>query len=304
VKRAAGSGIPFRKSFPGAASLLDGEGPLAAAPGSLRRREALIVKTENPDELTPIFKSAARWAVLVATRPNLERMVRHRFSKEEKSRFAWSLPPLIFEKELDYFRRATAWYVEKGFLAWEVNNWGHFDLFADPARMTLTAGWRFNVRNRAALAALAESGCRSAALSLETTEEELRRLAAAPSSASPIVVVHAWPPLFISRLAPKLLEEKPITTPRREAYFLRRKGGNTLIYADRPMNWFEVLPTLRNLGYDQFMIDASDGPPARSKSLERLLRGYATLRVGEVHTLFNFDRSPFKDADKTPPGRG
>lgn len=262
-------------------------------PANLRNEEeTLVLKIGAFQELAKAFQMPARWVMLTATRYNLERMAKQRLDDSRKRRFVWAIPPLLTEKDIEYYRPAVKWFIEKRFLAWEVNNWGNFELLPDREPLRLFAGCRFNLRNRAALAAMEGEGCFRAALSLEITREELEDLGRDSYSALSIVPVHAWPPLFVSRLSPRLNEEKPFLTPRREAYFFRKSGGVTHIYADQPMNWFGKLPFLRSAGYRSFMVDLSQGLLDAGREMESLLRDFRQARTPERTSSFNFDRHP------------
>lgn len=251
-----------------------------------------IVKVADVQEALKAFELDVRWVMLAASHASLERVARLSLSTSRQRRFVLSLPPLIQEKDVDYYRAAVGWLVQHGFRAWELNNWAHFDFFADRRGLTLIAGSRFNVRNHAALAAMNEEGCRSCVLSLEITRAELEALAALPAARETIVCVHAWPPLFTSRLLPRLQEEKPIFTPRGEALIFRKKGGLSLIYADQPMNWLEQLDVLAGLGYQAFLIDLSDGPHPQSYPAAKLMAAARQRRMKEPHSRFNWDRRP------------
>jgi len=268
---------------------------LPVAPAYLQRSEEnLILKVGLMQDVFEAFQSSARWVMFPATRSNLEKVARLRFIPAQKARFVWSIPPLLAEKEIEYYRAAVTWFNEKGFTTWEINNWGHLDLFPGQGRSkaTLIAGHRLNMRNAAASAALAEAGCQWSVFSLEITREELQILGRAPLSTIPIVTVYAWPPLFTSRLIPKLLEEKPILTPRKEVHFFRKKGEYSFIYADRPMNWLGELDFLRSLGLRSFMLDLSDGPRDQAGDIARLLNDYKRAQAAEPYSLFNLDRRP------------
>jgi U32 family peptidase len=254
--------------------------------------ETLIIKLARAEDLARAFESPARWVMLTATRPNLERLAKQRLSGAQKSRFGWSLPPLIAEKHDQYFRLAVRWFCERDFHAWELNNWGHFDFFDHREGLALFSGYRFNVRNLAAMAEAAEAGCRWMVLSLEITREELQVLGSSPFGSMPIVTLYSWPPLFTSRLVPGLDEKKPFRTPREETYFLEKRGENALIYADRPVNWLDHLPALRSYGFRSFLLDLSDGPTERMPNLERLLQGCRESRADQPFSLFNLDRHP------------
>jgi U32 family peptidase len=254
--------------------------------------ESLVIKVARTDHLAMAFESPARWVMLTASRPNMERFAKQRLNAAQKRRFVWSLPPLITEKEDQYYRLAVRWFLERGLHAWELNNWGHFDFFQDRKGLNLFGGCRFNVRNLAAMAELAQSGCRWSVLSLEITRDELQLLGPRPSRAIPLVTLYSWPPLFTSRLIPRLDENKPIRTPRDETYFFEKKGGNAFIYADRPTIWLDYLPLLRSYGFRCFLLDLSEGPHDQTPDLVRLLQNYRDARAIQPFSLFNFDRRP------------
>jgi U32 family peptidase len=254
--------------------------------------ETLIIKVVRSEDLARAFESPAAWVMLTATRPNLERLAKQRLSADRKRRVVLSLPPLIAEKDDRYYRLAVRWFCERGFRGWELNNWGHFDFFEDRQGLNLFAGYRFNVRNHAAMAELAQAGCRWSVLSLEITREELQLLGPGPFSTIPMVTLFSWPPLFASRLIPKLDEHKPFRTPRDETYYYEKLGGNAFIYADRPVNWLDHLPALRSYGFRCFLLDLSEGPSSHMPNLERVLQSYRESRADKPFALFNLDRRP------------
>lgn len=284
-----GSGARFRAKFPYPSKVWE-EWPVPKLKPP--ETETLIVKIDRAHELAAAFRSPANWVALTATRSNLEKLARKRLIPAQKSRLVWSIPPLVSEKELDYYRPAIDWYRNKGFLTWELNNWGQFDFFSDNSGLRLIAGFRFNLRNPAALAAVAEAGCQWSVMSLEITQEELRIVGREPTATLPIVTVYAWPPLFSSRLIPKLLEGKAFVTPRKENYFYRKSSEYSFIYADRPVNWMEKIPALRSYGFRYFMLDLSDGPHEQAHSFEQLLSGFKRLRADQPYDLFNYHRQP------------
>ncbi len=257
-----------------------------------RKEENLIVKIDSVSDLVEALQSSASIVFLTATRNNLERIVKQRFSPYQMKKLGFCLPPIILEKDIEYFRAAAAWFVKKGFLLWEVNNWGHFDLLGKGAPLRLVAGARLNLRNCAAFEQVFEMGCESAVLSLEITKVELEELAGKKFSSRLAVTVYCRPPLFTSCLVPPIYMERPLLSPRKEVYYPTTKAGRTEIFADRPVSWFEQLPALRSFGYRRFVIDASENPEKRSE-LAQLLKGFSSLRTRGAYSLFNYDRRPF-----------
>ncbi len=258
-----------------------------------KQHETLILKLSSPDDLVQALRSSAAMVLLSATKSNLERIAKQRFSPPQLKKLGFSLPALISEnRDLQYFRAAVRWFINKGFLLWEVNNWGHFDLIGQGNGMRLVAGSRLNLRNSAAIAQAAELGCSWSVLSLETTKEELRELALNRFNSRVVLTVYCWPPLFTSRLAPDLSLDRPFLSARNEAYHLIKQAGRTEIYGDRPVSWLDQLPVLRSFGYGNFLIDVGEGPGKRPNAMEAALNGFAASRSPADYALFNFERRP------------
>ncbi|MGA2224608.1 MAG: hypothetical protein ABSH41_09220, partial [Syntrophobacteraceae bacterium] len=283
--------IRFKSKFPQRQKILD---DLQKPPDAKTKlNETLILKLGSPDDLVEALRSSAGMVLLSATKNNLERIAKQRFSPPQMKKLGFSLPALISEKrDLQYYRAAVTWFINKGFLLWEINNWGHFDLTGQGRGLRLVAGSRLNLRNSAAIAQAAELGCSWSVLSLETTKEELRELALNRFSSRVVLAVYCWPPLFTSRLALDLSEDRPFLSARNEAYHLIKQSGRTEIYADRPVSWLDQLPVLRSFGYSNFLIDVGEGPGKRPHAMQAALSGFAASRSPADYALFNFERRP------------
>ena len=92
------------------------------------------------DDLVQALRSCAGMVLLSATKNNLERIAKQRFSPSQLKKLGFSLPVVISEKDVQYFRAAVGWFINKGFLLWEINNWGHFDLTGQGRGVRLVAG--------------------------------------------------------------------------------------------------------------------------------------------------------------------
>lgn len=262
-----------------------------------RLTPSLWIKIRSLSDLGRAMSSPAQRVWLVASRENLEKVAKRRLHEAQKKRFGWALPPVLFEKDVDYYRKAVAWYVSKGYRAWEINNWSHLDWMFEGEKIFLVAGSRMNVRNKAAMAALAEAGCRCVVLSWEITRDELREIIADPAPSVPVVSVYGQPSLFLSRILPSLLENRPVRTPRGDVYVYRKEGPLAALYADRPCNWFEKIPELEAMGYRTFLMDLGEGAtPLEPGQWERLLSGYQRRRADAPYSLFNYDRKPIPDS--------
>lgn len=256
-------------------------------------KEMLIIKVGAQGDIVKSLQSSAGMVLVAATRNNLERVAKQRFSPQQLKKLGFSLPPILSEtKDIEYYRAALGWFVKKGFTLWEMNNWGHFDLLSKGKGLRLIAGPRLNLRNSAALAEASRLGCRLSVLSLESTRDELVELQKEGLQSSVALPVYSWPALFTSRMAPGLVEEKPFLTARNDAYYVVKRTGMTFIYADRPISWLEQLPFLRSLGYRNFQVDISEGPGKYPNALDAALSGFAASRSPGQYSIFNLDRRP------------
>ncbi|MEM5787535.1 MAG: peptidase U32 family protein, partial [Syntrophobacteraceae bacterium] len=233
IRQATPSTARFKTKFPDRQTVLEQFSQRADNPA--RERENLMIKVGSPGELVEGLQSGASRIFISGTRSNLERIAKQRFSAAQMRKIGISLPALLFEeKDMEYYRAAVGWLAARGFQSWEMNNWGHFDLFGKVKDVRLIAGWRLNIRNESAIAQTMELGCSLVAHSLEVNKTELELLGRTAYGQKLIVTVYAWPPLFISRLSPELSEDKPFKTPRGDVYHLKKQGGGSLIFADRP----------------------------------------------------------------------
>ncbi|MGA2403408.1 MAG: peptidase U32 family protein, partial [Syntrophobacteraceae bacterium] len=151
IRNEVPSGIGFKSKFPHRQEILD---ELQKPPDAkTKQNETLILKIGSANDLVQALQSCAGMVLLSATRNNLERIAKQRFSASQMKKLGFSLPPVISEKrDIEYFRAAVGWFVNKGFLLWEINNWGHFELTGQGRGVRTIAGSRLNLRNSAALA--------------------------------------------------------------------------------------------------------------------------------------------------------
>ncbi len=284
------AGFYQKSKFPHRQKILDDlDKPVEA---QTRQNQTLIVKVDSANDLVQALRSSAAMVLLGATANNLERIAKQRFSPSQMKKLGFSLPPVISEKDIEYFRAAVRWFIKNGFLLWEINNWGHFDLTGQGRGVRLVAGSRLNLRNSAAFAQAVELGCRWSVVSLEITKEELKELAQKKFSAGLVLTVYCRPPLFTSRLVPTLHQDRPFLSPRNEVYHLVKEAGRAEIYADMPVSWLEQLPVLRAFGYSNFLVDFNEGSEKRPDSLQTVLSGFAASRSPKNYSLFNFERRP------------
>ncbi|SFM79097.1 U32 family peptidase [Thermodesulforhabdus norvegica] len=253
-----------------------------------KHSETLVLKVGSVKDLPAAFHSPAQWVSLNADIHNLEVLARTRMGRNQKDRLVLSLPsPVVREEEL---YRAVRWFVDRGFRLWEVNNLAHFSFFEEfRDSCTLIGGPRLNVRNRYAMALLAEHGCSWVTLSPEITMSELEGLVKYPLPAVPVILVYHRLPLMVSALRPDLMEEKPFVSSDGDRYICKGSSGLTYIYGEVPVGWFSEIPGLLALGYRVFEIDLSDGLSRRKGEFERVLEAYNRREDGKSWKKFNLN---------------
>lgn len=268
-----------------------------AGPGS---RLTCWLKLDDPVLLKQRLPDLVSRVVLPLGRESLERFAAGAaIPRSLRDRIIWSLPPLIWEDDLVFFREQIANLLAEGFKAWQLGHWGQLEFFTAMAgdgatALELHADYTCNLLNSQALAAARAAGFKSAQAALEIDRESLallaRNLGAAPDCPRQLsqrkiggnsgfdpnfslgLTVYGRPPLFTSRLdSIHFRYRQPFFSPREEKFILLREEGLTLALADRP---FSLLPywqelAVANLAYA--VIDLRRQHHQR-RDLPRLLR--------------------------------
>ncbi len=80
-----------------------------------RQNETLIVKVDSGNGLAPALRSSAAMVLVSATKNNLERIAKQRFSSSQMKKLGFSLPTVIPERDIEYFRAAVMWFIKRVF---------------------------------------------------------------------------------------------------------------------------------------------------------------------------------------------
>jgi putative protease len=240
----------------------------------------------NPKLLNVAFDTSANWIIIQATQPNLHFMFRRKPPSGVRDRLFLSLPPIISDDNLPFYRDQIRRLQRLGHSRWLVANWGHFRLFTEPTEVLL-ADYTFNVLNSQASSLLKEMGCQALILSLENDRDNLRKLVPAIRGITPLATVHGWPPLFISRLKVKPREDLTIRGPNREQFQYRRQGGLTEVRSEQPLCLLEHLNGLNELGLKGFVIDLR-GQKLRANDLHAVMKSAQRQVCPRPYTTFNY----------------
>lgn len=122
---------------------------------------------------------------------------------DSRDRIAWELPPWLSEGALPRYRQSLELLAREGFREVVLTNLGHLELLEGLPLVPL-AGRELHGLNGWAAAALAALGCGAFTPSPETGAGNLRAVAAAGWPLRPVAYAYGRPPLFLTRLDPRV----------------------------------------------------------------------------------------------------
>lgn len=207
-----------------------------------------------------------------------------KFLAPHQRRLIWSLPPVILENDLEFYRRAAKDLLAKGFLDWQVSHIGQVLLFEGldrgrgekiaarektgekarreriaPGRLRLYGDYTLNILNSSALQTLKNFNIHAAQLSLEGDRDTLRRTCQAQVPFKHGLTVYGLPPLFTARLAPDFFQfERPFVSPKGETFILKQRWGQTVAVGLQPFSLVPFLADLAEGGVDYAVVDLSN----------------------------------------------
>ncbi|MDK2957269.1 MAG: family peptidase [Desulfovibrionales bacterium] len=160
----------------------------------------------------------------------------------------WWLPPVIWPKDEARTVRLIEEALKRNGRTFVLGSPWQAAMFPDDGSVNLIAGPYCNLSNALAVEEMAELGCSGVFASVELPKEEmLQFIKQSPLPAG--VVIHGLWPLGISRrLAEELSPETPVSSPKGELCFARKKGENYWIYPDRILDLTAFQSELRQAG--------------------------------------------------------
>jgi Collagenase and related proteases len=167
-------------------------------------------------------------------------------------RIWWWLPPVIWPSEEARYRRVVDEARDRGARTFVLNAPWQAGFFADKAGLKLIGGPFCNLASGHTAAQYAALGMSAAFVSPELSGEELLSLPRQSPLPLGIVMSGFWP-LGITRiLAEEVRLEEPILSPRGEAAFVRKIGGNHWIYPGWELDISAHRKELEQAGYAVF----------------------------------------------------
>lgn len=185
------------------------------------------------------------------------------------SRISWWLPPVIWPEEEESLQRLISRLWRDGARHFVCNApWQRGFFPADVGTADLLAGPFCNAANAAALGILARLGFGGAFAAPELSREDL--LALPGQSPLPLgLVIDGFWPVGISRFGLLGIKaDEPFLSPKGEAFWARRYGGNIWIYPGWPLDLSAKRQELTAAGYS-FFAHMQENAPAALPNLRR-----------------------------------
>lgn len=201
----------------------------------------------------------------------------------------WALPPVILERDVDFYDKTIRQMRRSGFRSWQLGHLGQRQFFQGREPLELTGDYTLNVLNSLSLSALKNLGLKSGQAGIETDRQNLEKLCAnLPGSMGLGLTVYGKPPLFTARLTNGHFRyDRSFTSPKDEHFTLKRKWGLTLAVAQQPFSLLPMLTELANMGVHYVVVDLSH-QKLKERDLEALGRQLRGQDRRRIYSSFNY----------------
>jgi putative protease len=187
----------------------------------------------------------------------------------------WSLPPVILEDRWEWYSRATAALMHKGYNQFQIGHFSQLPLFPgmgkDQPQLLVYGDYTVNNLNSLSLTKMKDMGLAGTLFSIETDRENMAAaLKGFQKQRREFLVgmyVYGRPPLFTARLDdPHFDFGKRFVSPKGEEYILSRGNEMTLARSVEPFSLLGEWKNLARLEIDYLLVDLSTGNLKRNVS--------------------------------------
>jgi len=203
----------------------------------------------------------------------------------------WALPPLIMENDLGRCRKQVRLLARSGYRDFQLGHISQIDLFSGE-KVRLFADYTINLMNSRALGMAGQLGFEGAQLAIEMDKKALSDTVAGYRGLEknfPLgLTVYGAPALYTSRLLPSgFHHEKPVISPKKEPFIVRKKEGFVQTFAQKPFSLLPWMNELKEIGFDYVVVDISGGNRGKRDILELQERLINSGKYGKLST-FNY----------------
>jgi len=260
---------------------------LAVRRGSgAERREELAVRLDSIRDFHLLHHEGVDTLILPVSRANLHQLPAFPGKlRGRMDRIVWSLPFIMFQEDLPFYREAVVRLTECGFKRFEASNLAHFRLL-DGLGVELSTDYRLFSLNSQTLMHWRERGVVAATLYIEDGAENMADLLGVDLPIERRVLLFAPVPVITSRIVVKgVRSDSPVVSDRGDAYGVSSRDGITTVTAERRFCIAGSRRRLRDLGCSCFVADLSaEHGEGRKRILDACIRGNAVEGTSE----FNF----------------
>jgi len=278
----AGKGARLRRAKEAALADLAGKRTTA-----VERRDELAIRVDSIRDFHLLHQEAVDTLILPVSKANMHQLSGFAGKLRGRlDRIVWSLPFIMFEDDLPFYREAVAHIIQYGFKRFEASNLAHFQLLNDPD-LELSTDYRLFSLNSQALRHWEEQGAGAATLYIEDDAQNMADLLRADLAIVRRVLLFAPVPVITSKIVIKGVRgDSPLVSDRGDAYTVTHRDGLTSVTADRRFSITGSRRRLRDLGCTSFIADLSaEQGEGRKRILDACIRG----TVLEGTSEFNFD---------------
>jgi len=252
----------------------------------------LWLKIDEPKQLKHLTIRPDQ-VLLVLDRENLGQYLKiQRHLKAYLSRIIWTLPPVIHENGLAFYRKAIDQLRRAGFQTWQIGHISQLGFFKTGRKATLVGDYTLNVLNTQSLLALQELGLRRAQVSIETDRDCLRMICEKKFGKGLQmdlgITVYGLPPLFTARfVGGHLRYDRPFVSPKGEELILKKCRDLTVALPRRIFSLLPWLPELAAFRLHYVVVDLSH-MKVKEKDMKQLGLRLSGKIKGRNFSTFNY----------------
>jgi putative protease len=205
--------------------------------------------------------------ILDITGRNLKAMGNKKAPQRKKADIIWSLPPIIHEKRIPFYKNAIRRLWRSGHDSFQIGNLSQLQFFKGKAfskrRVHILGHYTLNLLNSQAVAAAIDLGVEEPQLSIETDKKNARSVSAFLSGAPISMTMFAYPPMFTSRMRPGVLKRNAsLISPKGEKFHWEKTRDVGHLFPQRPFSIMSQENELKKMGFKRLIVDITYRPPS------------------------------------------
>ncbi|MDH3973721.1 MAG: U32 family peptidase [Deltaproteobacteria bacterium] len=235
----------------------------------------------------PRVSSQCNGLIIPLVRATIHNLKKHlKRLKAMKERIVWSLPLVIQEGEIPFYKDVIDFLGREGFANWQVSNISHFNLLKD-GHFNISSSHYIHALNSAAIQSLSDLGCSRITLSIESDGNNLEALVKKGATAMGDLLVYSHLPLYVSRVK-WTKKKKGLGGQEGGEYIPKERDGLTYVFAEKPFSFFGYMKRFKKMGFKNFQIDLS-GESRQRDNYQEILSSYKSGKWLEECSSMNME---------------